>query len=557
MAIIKHTSHKSANIFKVVEYYTQIHKPDEKTHKYEPILDKNGLRQERPNCRTFYINAFGKNSDLENWATDCLKTNRHFGKNNTRAEIKTHEFIISFRAEDREKLSWEELEQIAKEYVATFCSGHQALFSIHRDTRRDHIHITINSVRACNRAPADWMSRNPETGDVLNCEVLAGGKFQDSNALKRARNDWMLGKCEKLGLALEDNNKVSDERKEARHSAANIYLRTAIADCVSYAENAEALKHALMSKYGITMHIRGSTLSFQHPDSKKPVRLRTLGIDLPERFAVTPPEREPYIEWITKRRDYNAALATNSIMEADAFIAANEPGKFNRDNYPDLCYLIKQLSGVQSELRTEIDKMDRLISRWQSYLDPQLQPNQRQWHKDYIAWCGCDPDSKLELETLKAGHETASLHLKAVEELRSVLLQTSAEWKHKNEIDKAKNNVEWCKINENKFKQQLRYAKANRRKLAKITYNCQRSALNHSLHSSRSAEAAMAASGTWPAGWENYGKYNAKYFAALRREWELEKKLKESRQKTKKAKKAYKKTSTSHIAATKTAGYDM
>ena len=276
MAILKHVSHKGSDYNAPLDYYIFKHNEDQYGH-YKLILD-DGRKTRRKNCRTYAISAKGKVIDPEVWVTECQATNLAFGKNKGYNDIKNHEFIISFPAQDRQKLTFEKMWSIAQQFVLTYCRGHSALISIHRDTDNDHIHITINSVRARARPPEPWMVKSDTTGEVLNCECMAGGKYQDSDSLERHRNDWLLAACKQFNLTLEDNNKVADERKAIRRRAKSEYLRNACKACAQEALDAEDLRNLLLNRYGIMLRARGKTISLQYAGAQSPVRLEKLGM---------------------------------------------------------------------------------------------------------------------------------------------------------------------------------------------------------------------------------------------------------------------------------------
>lgn len=280
--LIKHMPSRNASYQDALEYHLYIHREHPKTGHYEPVLDEHGLLQLRPNCRTFYITADGRDAPVERWAADCLRTNRRFHKNHRTKDIKNHHFILSFPAADRKKLTDEMLEQIARRYVRRYCHGHQALVSIHRDTDNVHIHVTINSVRACQRPAREWMKRKANSEDVLSCEIDAGGKFQDSNELRRDRCDWALAIAKEYGLTLEDNNRQAEINREKRYSCRNQYLRTACEECAKQAHSPEQLRFLLLYRYGVRLIVRGKTVSVQHPAARKTTRLRALGLTADE-----------------------------------------------------------------------------------------------------------------------------------------------------------------------------------------------------------------------------------------------------------------------------------
>lgn len=188
MAIVKHSSSKNARYEDVLEYYTCRHREDSRTGYYAPILDKYGLMQPRSDCAALYLTADGTAAAPERWASACRRTNLCYGKNNRPSDRKSHEYILSHPAADRGKLSMDDLVEEGRAFSKAFLQGYDCLIAVHRDTDNDHIHISINSVRAKARAEQAWMMRDSE-GNVLPCEIKAGGKHQDSAELRKAIND--------------------------------------------------------------------------------------------------------------------------------------------------------------------------------------------------------------------------------------------------------------------------------------------------------------------------------------------------------------------------------
>lgn len=275
--IIIHHPHKGADYALPLEYYTQKHKEDLKTGHYEPVLDEHGLRQPRQHCRTFYINSHGQDDDPEHFARDCRQTNRRYHKNSAYGDIKNHEYILSHDASDRLHLTDADLEQEAREWAEKYASGYQVLISIHRDTDNDHIHITINSVRDCAREPQSWMKCGSD-GDPLPCEICAGGKHQQSSQLRCDMNDWAAKYAKEHQLLVEDNNAKARAHTEERYSKRNAFLREAALCCAADARDAQELVQLLWDQYGITLIMRGNTISLLAPEAKKATWLRTLDL---------------------------------------------------------------------------------------------------------------------------------------------------------------------------------------------------------------------------------------------------------------------------------------
>lgn len=661
MAIIKHKAGKNVYYTDVLEYYTCKHTEDPKTGHYEPILDEYGFKQERENYSVTYITAAGKEDSPEKWAAACIRTNRAFGKNGGYEDVKNHEYIISHPAEDRPKMTMEDLLNEGKAFVRDNLHGYDALIAVHRDTDNDHVHITINSVRALQREEEPWMVKNSD-GSTKLCEMVAGGKHQDSASFCRHYHDWLLEYTRKHGLEVRDNNAIADEHRETRRrdqekisqserklTVHQRQLRAAFLVARETSGSLQELKDTLMADYGITLIQRGHTFSLLHPENEKPDRLRTLGLDdsllqfdvepdIPEEPAKkqnpdgSPQfEKKPYAQWLAERRVKNSGKVENTVAQADAvvseklaslgkgktkrgrtltvkkldaliqktayaqkdlqteaekldailerwqqyqdpalpekerqrhrsylewcgcdlnamgwiteyrqeivqemerlsaardalrqkkFSAGNEfypeskkyfqwlrerrldnTGKaedaiaraeeiiaarlrskgeyYSEADFRDLNYLIRKASFVEGDLQTEKDKLDALLGRWQKYLDPTLPEKERQSHEDFLRWCGCDPESTVELEYLQVQRELADLQLEHIASVRESLTDTAQQWQGVNEDPKSKRNLTLDK--ESQLKHQLKEIRSNRVKLGEIAANCQR-AVKHRVY---------------------------------------------------------------------------
>lgn len=277
MALIKHRTSKNAQYDDVLDYYTYQHEESQKTGHYEPILDENGLKKERENYSVAYINAKGQEDEPEKWAAACMRTNLQYRKNLDEGDRKNHEYIISHPAEDREKMSMKDLMEEGKQFARENFPGYDCLIAVHRDTDNDHIHVTLNSVRAQQREEQPWMMK--KNGQTLASEMAAGGKHQNSPQLQRHLNDWLLEYSRQKGWAREDNNAKADANRAARHGDKNEQMKTALLETATRCRSLTELQQRLKAESNMELKIRGNTLSIQHPDSKKAVRLKRLGIE--------------------------------------------------------------------------------------------------------------------------------------------------------------------------------------------------------------------------------------------------------------------------------------
>ena len=132
------------------------------------------------------------------------------------------------------------------------------------------------------------------------------------------------------------------------------------------------LSQQLKEQYSIQLNRRGRTISLLHPQSRKAVRLTTLGLDptvlfqhmkdpFSQSFSAQAREQEKqYIDWVIFRRKRNE------------------------------------------------EKADRLLSVWDIYLDSSKSSNDRFSSRRFVEWCGCDPDNATEYQWLcEQRHNTA------------------------------------------------------------------------------------------------------------------------------------------------------
>lgn len=480
MAIVKHQSSKNALYSDVLDYYTKKHKEDEKTGHYEPILDENGMTQERENYSVAYISAQGKEDSPEQWAAACIRTNLTFEKNGGHEDVKNHEYIISHPEEDRPRMTMEDLLAEGKAFVRDNLHGYDALIAVHRDTDNDHIHITINSVRALQRDEEPWMVKNDD-GRTKLCELRAGGKHQDSAGFRRHCNDWLLEYTRQHGLTEKDNNAIVDERKaeRQRQKAAGTpdqagktltkherELKEALLETLSRSGSFQELQVHLKEDYGIILKrsSTGKTVSLLHPENVKAVRLRTLGLDTdifqfpdaqeeqPSPSTAESPSKgesgnkesyfkdKEYVQWLKNRRAKNSEKTEDVITQAEAMITGKWtfPGErkpsSNRNhkiNIKKLDSLLQKTAYVERDLRVEAEKLDEFLQRWQQYLDSSLPPKEHQQHGSYLKWCGCDPDSMPEREAWISARQEINSQLDRListrEPLRQMKFSTSKE----------------------------------------------------------------------------------------------------------------------------------
>ena len=476
------------------QYLQYKHKEDLAHNRYKPERDEYGLLQERSNYGLCYLNGYGQEKDPDDWAGNCMDTNLKYGKNQSRNDRKQMIFVISHPESDTPLLTKEALLEEGKAFVRDNLQGYDALIAVHMDTDNYHIHISCNSVRAVDRPEQPWMMKD-RYGCVLHSETAAGCKHQNNPEFRRHCQDWLLDYTRSHGLAVEDNNRVEDQRKLVRYAAKHEKLRQTILDTAAKSHSMEELRTNLYRDHEITLKCRGSTYSVQPPEAKKAIRLDTidlstqklleaLHLSIVERQASLAAQRrelekKKYIQWIQERRQKNERKAEDTIADAAYIIAGKVQeagGYYRREDFQELHDLVKQLTYLERDQQTELDKIDRLLDRWKLYADPSTPLEERNSHYSYISWCGCNPKSHAEMQDLQRDHDVVSLRIKEAVAVREALLDCADQWKDHNAESRFYYHETWTLRRQDQLKHQIKAVKANRRKLGDIAYNCQKAA---------------------------------------------------------------------------------
>lgn len=197
MAVIKHIASKNADYTAAERYLVFQH--DEKTQKM--LRDEEGY----PIVRENYLLA-GVNCDPYNFAAECRKVNKRYGKNKDKREIKTHHYIISFEPEDRDRgLTMERAQELCLSYTKAHFPGHQMLVCAHEDGHNQsgniHVHIVLNSVRMEDVQPLPY--------EMRPCDTKAGFKHNCSRELMRYLKNDLMKLCREQGLNQVNLNRSS------------------------------------------------------------------------------------------------------------------------------------------------------------------------------------------------------------------------------------------------------------------------------------------------------------------------------------------------------------
>lgn len=372
MAILKHIAIKNTHYDAALDYLTMQH--DEFTMK--PVLGEDGRQLPREE----YL-LDGINCNPYTFAMECESTNAVFQKNQNKADVKAHHYIISFDPRDRDEngLTLETAQKFAIEYTKKNFPGHQALICAHPDGHNSsgniHVHIVINSVRALDVEMQDFMERS--------CDAKAGYKHHVTNKLLHYLKQETMTLCqenslyqvdllspakvkitdreywsEKRGQAkLDEENKQKTAQgkpiKETKYETDKAYLRRVISDTINDSASYENFCKKLFERYGISVHESRGRISYILPDRNKPIRGRQLGTDYEKNT----------IEKIFGQKNLPARNDIRFITDIENCIKAQQnPYYKQKVKIGNLQQMAKALSFVQDNNIRSIEELEELAT---------------------------------------------------------------------------------------------------------------------------------------------------------------------------------------------------
>ena len=298
LATIKHLSSKNSDYGAAERYLIFQH--NEITNK--PILDKDGHLIPRED---YLIDSVLCGE--EDFAIACMKANLSYNKNLSRADIKSHHYIISFDPRDAEDngLTLERAQELGLEFCKKHFPGHQALVCTHPDGHNKsgniHVHIVINSLRVEQVPRMPYMDKD--------CDMLPGMKHRCTAAALRYLRAEVMEMCQREGLYQidllngskeritekeyraqcqgqkkldEENAKLiasGEEPKQTKFETDKAILRRQIRAALSKSKTPAEFADNLLKDYGIIVKESRGRFSYLSPDRAKPITSRKLGND--------------------------------------------------------------------------------------------------------------------------------------------------------------------------------------------------------------------------------------------------------------------------------------
>ena len=200
------------------------------------------------------------NCDREIFSCDILTTRKLFGKRDNKRTNLAFKMSLSFSLEDNDKLTYEEVFRIAKEFAEKFFTGYQVMFAVHTDTPHKHVHFLIGN---CHIETGKAFRRSQK--DLYNMCEFFGEQCQQRGLVNSIRENFYNHDVD----SSQDREKVGEYRMKAKgRETFKDELREVIQiECADQNNRIlDDVVNALMKHYNVECRVKGNTISYRHPE---------------------------------------------------------------------------------------------------------------------------------------------------------------------------------------------------------------------------------------------------------------------------------------------------
>ena len=250
---------------------------------------------------------WGINCDRDNYARDVLMTRNLFGKRPNGKNNLAFKMSISFSPDDNDKLTYDEVFRIAKEFADKYFQGYEVLFAVHTDKPHKHVHFLIGN---CHIETGRAYRRNQR--DLYDMCEFFGEQCMKRGLTNSVRKDYFNKNPDRdketfaeMQMKAKGKETFKDELREV--------IRIECADPNN--KTLEDVVNSLMKHYHVECRVKGNTISYRHPNftdkSGKLVSVR--GSKLGDKYTVKGILHE--LEQIRRGRSDRDLAATAVITE--------------------------------------------------------------------------------------------------------------------------------------------------------------------------------------------------------------------------------------------------
>ena len=201
---------------------------------------------------------WGINCDRDNYARDVLMTRSLFGKRPDGKANLVFKMSISFSPDDNDKLTYDEVFRIAKEFADKHFQGYEVLFAVHTDKPHKHVHFLIGN---CHIETGRAYRRNQR--DLYDMCEFFGEQCMKRGLTNSVRKDYFNENPDRdketfaeMQMKAKGKETFKDELREV--------IRIECADPNN--RTLEDVVNALMKHYHVECRVKGNTISYRHPN---------------------------------------------------------------------------------------------------------------------------------------------------------------------------------------------------------------------------------------------------------------------------------------------------
>lgn len=201
---------------------------------------------------------WGINCDRDNYARDVLMTRSLFGKRPDGKANLAFKMSISFSPDDNDKLTYDEVFRIAKEFADKHFQGYEVLFAVHTDKPHKHVHFLVGN---CHIETGRAYRRNQR--DLYDMCEFFGEQCMKRGLINSVRKDYFNDNPDRDKETFAEKQ-MKAKGKETFKDELREVIRIECADPNN--KTLEDVVAALMKHYHVECRVKGNTISYRHPN---------------------------------------------------------------------------------------------------------------------------------------------------------------------------------------------------------------------------------------------------------------------------------------------------
>ncbi len=257
------------------------------------------------------------NCDRNIYSCDILTTRKLFGKRDNKRTNLAFKMSLSFSPDDNDKLTYEEVFNIAKEFAEKFFDGYQVMFAVHTDKPHKHVHFLVGNChietgKACRRSQKDLQTM---------CEFF-GEQCMKRGLINSVRKDYYNDDPNRDKETFAEKQ-MKAKGKETFKDELREVIRIECADPNN--RTLEDVVAALMKHYHVECRVKGNTISYRHPNftDKNGKLVSVRGSKLGDKYTVKGINYELGKNQRGRETDRDEVLTADSTRTADRIQTAN------------------------------------------------------------------------------------------------------------------------------------------------------------------------------------------------------------------------------------------